>query len=108
LDDSFLLSRRVWQGCLAFCLTLPFQANEIPSRSFGYSATAIALPDKLAVRAAFSTLVESHESAYPHGQEFLQRLETIECDELGGLQRQMFGANPFFSGRPVLFITQTQ
>jgi len=66
-----------------------------------------------ALRAAIHDLVDTFGDAYPHGGEYLERLEVIEAtgDEgsaLDELRREALLANPLIASQPILFVVRQQ
>ncbi|MCX6343742.1 MAG: hypothetical protein NT018_01550 [Armatimonadetes bacterium] len=65
------------------------------------------------LRLAINDLIKTYDKAYPHGQEFLSKLDKFEANEiykanLEQLQREALIANPLVSAKPILFVVRKQ
>jgi hypothetical protein len=88
----------------------------------GTVADAADLPGAASLRAAVDDLVATFGDRYPHGREYLARLDGLQRraekaapqeaerigTELEALRREALVANPLVSGRPILFVLRAQ
>ncbi len=66
-------------------------------------------PDTEPLRAAIRDLVAMFQARYPHGKEFLIRLDHIRtAAEFESLRREALLANPLLRGQPLLFVVRRQ
>ncbi len=58
------------------------------------------------LRLAVEDLIETYGDRYPHGREYLRRLDTIDAGGFDSLRREALVANPLVSGQPLLFVAR--